>query len=391
MSVFREHKTSADRSARDRARHKEKIEHALKEGIHHIVSNESIIGKDGKTKIKIPVRGIKEYRFIFGDNEKSKHTGTTPGKDKQKGQVIGKGPPDKQGGGKEAGEEAGEEMYEVEVTLSELASYLFDDLNLPDLEKKKFKLMMEEKPKRKGHRNSGIKPRLDKKETLKRKIRRQSMIKRENEIEDEDFKIPLDENDLRYRHVTNKPKECTNAVVFFVMDVSGSMTDEKKYLARSFFFILYQFLRYKYEKVEIVFISHTTDAEEVTEDSFFSREASGGTMMSPAIEKVANIVEDRYHPDSWNVYAFHCSDGDNFDSDCAKTVKASRALKELCQMYCYCEIVPIDEDTKWGLATDSSMMQHYKPLVDKKFVSVKISTKKDVWPSFKKVFGGKSV
>ena len=88
MSIFKEHKRSGDRSAADRSRHKKKIEKAIKEGIHHIVSEESIIGQDGKKKIKIPVRGIKEYRFVYGDNESNKKVGSAPGKDIKKGQII---------------------------------------------------------------------------------------------------------------------------------------------------------------------------------------------------------------------------------------------------------------------------------------------------------------
>ena len=174
MSIFKKHNTNADRSASDRRRHKEKIEKAIKEGIHEIVAEESIIGQSGKKKIKIPVRGIKEYQFVFGKNQGSKGVGSAQGQDIKKGQKIKEGQKQKgKGTGKKAGNEKGEEFYEVELTLDELAKYLFDDLNLPDLEKKSDASVLAEKIKRKGYRTKGIRARLSKKETLKNKIRRQ--------------------------------------------------------------------------------------------------------------------------------------------------------------------------------------------------------------------------
>mgnify|MGYP001468651729 FL=1 len=168
MSIFKNHKTIADRSATDRSRHKKKIKEALKKGIHNIVSDESIIGKDGKKKLVIPVRGIKEYRFVYGSNEKNKQVGSAQGKQIRKGQKIGNSSQKKKAPGEgKPGNEAGEEFYEVEITLEELSEYLFDSLNLPDLEKKNFKNLVGEKFKRSGYKSSGIRPRLSKKETLK--------------------------------------------------------------------------------------------------------------------------------------------------------------------------------------------------------------------------------
>ena len=136
MSIFHRHKTVADRSAGDRARHRKKIERAIKDGIYNIVAEESIIGKEGKKKFRIPVRGIKEYRFVYGDNG-SKRVGSAQGKDVKRGQVIGKKEESAQPQEGQAGQEKGEEYYEVELTLDQLAEYLFKDLKLPNFEKKK--------------------------------------------------------------------------------------------------------------------------------------------------------------------------------------------------------------------------------------------------------------
>ena len=156
---------------------------------------------------------------------------------------------------------------------------------MPDLEKKSFKNIVSEKFKRSGYRKQGIKPRLSKKKTmmerLKRKKKAVKMGKWDPESEE---RFPFHESDIRYKHFKKTEKESDSAVIFFLMDVSGSMSRKKKYLVRSFFFLLYQFLRYKYTSVEIVFVSHTTVAQEVDEQSFFTRGSSGGTKISSAIE-----------------------------------------------------------------------------------------------------------
>ena len=390
MSIFKEHKTSADRSASDRRRHKEKIDRAIKEGIHDIVADESIIGQDGKKKIRIPVKGIKEYRFIYGDNG-NRQVGSAPGKDIGRGQSIGsngkqkeKGKPDK------ASDEKGEEFYEVEITLEELSHYLFDSLELPELEKKSLKQVITEKPKRHGYRSHGIRPRLDKKETVKRMIRRRNVaISTGSHDPEEEDSFSFNEDDLRYKHIKQHSEPNSNAVIFFIMDVSGSMTNEKKYLARSFFFLLYHFVRSKYEHTEIVFIAHDTEASEVTEDQFFKRGSSGGTIVSSAIDLTSQIIQKRYHPSAWNIYTFQCSDGDNYSTDNPKLIEKLRVLKPLCQLYGYCEIEPESERAKWQ--TGSMLSSLLQPLRDSNFKIAGITSPKEVWPAFKSFFGGQNV
>ena len=245
MSTFREHKSTSDRSATDRSRHKKKIEKAIKDGIQHIIADESIIGKDGKKKILIPVKGIKEFRFIYSDGPQNKQVASAPGKNIKKGQKVGSAKKKKSGNGGKPGNEPGEEFYEVELTLDELAEYLFDNLELPELEKKKFRFVTEKKPKWRGHRTQGLRNRLSKKLTIKNKIKRKLAATRNGTYDEEsDERFPFHDDDLKYKHYKTKPKENSSAVVFFVMDVSGSMSPQKKYLARSFYFLVYQFLRY---------------------------------------------------------------------------------------------------------------------------------------------------
>ena len=390
-SVFSHHRTNADRSARDRSRHKQKIEKALKDGIHDIVADESIIGQDGKKKIRIPVKGIKEYKFVYGKNQQPQ-AGSGGDADVQRGQKIGQKKKKGQGQGKpnKAGDKPGEEYYDVEVTLEELAEYLFKDLELPDLEQKALKEIIAEKFKRKGYRSDGIRPRLSKKESAKQRIKRkmaarkQGKIKIDPETGEEIF--PFIEQDLRYKHIAVTKKPVSSACIFFIMDVSGSMTQNKKYLARSFFFLLYQFIRSRYEKTEIVFVAHDTQPYEVDEEKFFGRGTGGGTKVSPTIEYVIEQANKRYNPNSWNLYAFHCSDGDNWSSDMEKTIQQNEILKSMCQLYGYCEITPHDE-IRWAGST--ALSEAYEVLEDKSFKVGHIHEKSDVWKCFKTFFGSK--
>lgn len=393
MSIFKEHRTIADRSAADRSRHKRKIEKAIREGVTDIIADESIIGQDGKKRVKIPVKGIKEWQFIYGDNEGNKQVGSAPGAPVQKGQVVKKGQ-QQQGQGNKAGNDKGEETYEVEISLEELAEYLFDTLKLPDLDKKKFKTMVQEKPKRHGTRTRGIRPRLDKKKSAVERIKRKSAAKRAGNIEldeegNEDF--PFHDNDLRYHHIKERPKDATNAVIFFMMDVSGSMTTNIKFIARSFFFLLYQFIRHKYEKVEIVFVAHTTEAEVVDEEKFFKRVASGGTHISSAPFLALDLINDRYHPNSWNIYAFHCTDGDNWDEDNDKALAAFMELRDVSQMISYTEIVLSGERPAWDKSDSSKLWSRMKSIEGKNMKMNLLRSKEDIWPAFTHLFGGNDV
>ena len=227
---------------------------------------------------------------------------------------------------------------------------MFNDLELPDLEKKTLKNIVGEKIKRHGYRKNGIRPRLDKKKTIINKIKRQKATNHENKLSgsvgNDEESFPFHENDLQYRHIKVTNKESSNAVIFFLMDVSGSMTQEKKFLARSFYFLLYHFIRHRYEKVDVIFIAHDSEAYEVDEEKFFQRGNSGGTIVSSGLVKINNIIDKRYHPSLWNVYVFQCSDGDNWSSDTQKTLEEAQKLKDKSQLFGYCEIEPEDERIK---------------------------------------------
>ena len=162
------------------------------------------------------------------------------------------------------------------------------------------------------------------------------------------------------------------------MDTSGSMDTMKKYLARSFFFLLYQFLCTRYQNVEIVFIAHHTEAREVTEEEFFHKGESGGTFISSGYNKALEIINERYHPALWNVYVFHCSDGDNFESDNDAALKAAQELTQTANLFGYGEIKPLGSGY-YG----SSMITFFSQLQAANFQTVQIQKKEDIWNSFK--------
>ena len=271
------------------------------------------------------------------------------------------------------------DYYETDVTLEELIGIMFEDLELPDLERKRLReIETERHSRRKGYRRVGIRARLDKHRTVKHKLRRRLSIQEASGNQDYAKRFPFHEDDLVYRHVTTDIKKESNAVVFCLMDTSGSMDTMKKYLARSFFFLFCQFVSTKYRNVEIVFIAHHAEAQEVTEEEFFSKGESGGTMISSAYEKALEIIAARYHPSLWNLYSFHCSDGDNFDSDNDNALHLARSLCEVCNLFGYGEIKPHGR-----YAGESTMMTVLHRLEAPNFIALRIERKEDVYPSFK--------
>jgi len=385
-TVFRPYRHSdaerSDRSAGDRLRHRQKVRESIRENIADIIAEESIIGKDKDRVIKVPLRGIKEYRFVYGENEGGVAQGNG---ESQPGQVVGqarkegqKGDPDR------AGDRPGQDFYETDVTLEELIDIMFEDLELPDMERRALRQITAPRlSKRKGYRAKGIRVRLDKRRTVLAKLRREFATRRNRQgevegTEEATERFPFHEDDLTYRHVVPEERRESNAVVICVMDTSGSMDTMKKYLARSFFFLLYQFIATKYRNVEIVFIGHHTEASEVTEEEFFHKGESGGTFISAGYNKALEIIQERYHPTLWNIYCFHCSDGDNFESDNAAALRAAKELADVANLFGYGEIKPLG-----SRYYESSMLNIFRRLEADNFQTILIERKEDIWPSFK--------
>lgn len=396
MAIFREFVNNGkDRSAEDKRRHRELVEESIKKNIGNIIAEESIIGQSKDKKIKIPIKGIKEYQFVYGNNGTS--AGSGDGSEKR-GDRIGEDKAGKNGNGEgQAGNQEGEDIYETEITIEELIKYLFEDLNLPDIDKKKMaEIESIRSLKNLGYQRKGIPPRLAKRRSVIEKIKRKQGFLRNheetedaenqvedilnNEIEQQKKRFPFMEDDLRYRRVREDHKKDFNAVVICIMDVSGSMDQTKKYMARSFYFLLYQFVRLKYSNVEVAFVAHTTSAKEVNEDEFFHKGESGGTYISSGYEKALEIIEQRYNPASWNIYAFHCSDGDNWSEDNKKAVECAKKLCEVSNLFGYGEIVP-------GYYSSASTIksEYQKSINNKNFAIITMTRKEDILTGLKKL------
>ena len=413
-TIFREYRPTeserSDRSAGDRLRHRQKVRESIRENIADIIAEESIIGKNKDKVIKVPLRGIKEYRFVYGDNAPGVGTGDG---NAQPGRVVGKVGKEGQGKGEgQAGDRPGVDYYETDVTLEELIEIMFEDLELPNLERRALReIPAERTTKRKGYRHVGIRVRLDKRRTARQRVVRMLASQRGalaaaaaakaksgapaataassasaaangsshgTDLDERERRFPFHQDDLRYKHLEMDVREESNAVVICVMDTSGSMDTMKKYLARSFFFLLYQFIATRYRNVEIVFIGHHTEAHEVTEEEFFHKGESGGTFISSGYQKALDIIAERYHPSLWNIYAFHCSDGDNFDSDNPAALRTAKQLAEICNLFGYGEIKPLG-----SRYYESSMLNVFRRLEEPNFQAVLIERKEDIWPSFK--------
>ena len=381
MAIFRDSSDNPlnhDRSTEDRRRHRQLVEKSIKENLGDILSEESIIGESKNKKFKIPIRGIKEYQFVFGKNNRGVATGNG---EETRGDKLGDASEQGNGKGKKgAGNSAGDDIYETEITLEELMNYIIEDLELPNLDKKKYsEILTESAGRRRGYQRHGINPRLAKKKTVMAKMAREQGRKRAlNEVgaNSQIERFPFRDDDLRYWKVKKKPKKESNAVMIFIMDVSGSMDSTKKYLARSLFFVLSRFIRRKYNNIAFEFVSHTTVAKRVNEYEFFHKSESGGTYISSGLNIALDLIKEKYSPAVWNIYPIYASDGDNWSEDNERAMKSVKSLCEVSNMFGYAELLP---------STYSTTMYYRfnKEIESKKFTSVIVKEKKDLWDALK--------
>lgn len=322
--------------------------------------------------------------------------------------------------GSGAGEGDSEDAFRFVLSRDEFVDLFLDDLELPDLAKRKLAETESEGIQRAGYSTSGSpanisisrtvgralarrvalrRPRKDEIEALEAELAQCDDEKRRSELVDQlealkakVKRIPfIDPIDIRYRRFETVPKPVAQAVMFCLMDVSGSMSEHMKDLAKRFYMLLYVFLRRRYKHVEIVFIRHTDRAEEVDEDTFFHGPASGGTLVSSALVAMNEIVRTRFRPSDWNIYAAQASDGDNMTSDSALTGQLlTNNILPACQFFAYLEV---GEAANYTFdMPDSSLWTLYERLRnDGAPLSMrKVSERGEIFPVFQDLFKRRS-
>ncbi|WP_181705995.1 YeaH/YhbH family protein [Chthonobacter rhizosphaerae] len=327
------------------------------------------------------------------------------------------------GSGREGGQGDGEDAFRFVLTREEFLNIFLDDLELPDLAKRRIALTESEGIRRAGYTTSGSPANLALARTLKVSMSRRIAMRRPKadeiaemeetlrRMEEEGAEpgavealrkqlesqtrrratIPyLDPLDLRYRRYEPFPKPIAQAVMFCLMDVSGSMSEHMKDLAKRFFMLLHVFLTRRYKHVDVVFIRHTDKAKEVDEETFFRGTETGGTMVSSAFVEMKRVVEERYDPASWNIYAAQASDGDNMSSDGERTTRLLREdILPVCQYFAYLQVG--DPGGHMGFMQhqgDTTLWRTYEALqrTGARFEMRRVQRREDIYPVFRQLF-----
>ena len=404
-----------NKSAVNRQKFIRRFRKQIKKSIENVISERSVTDLDKGDKISIPRKDTNEPFFHHGQggHREMVHPGN---KEFQAGDKIprpegGSG----QGNGSEASDTGeGDDDFVFELTREEFLQFFFEDLELPNLVKTKLSTIIETKKVRAGHTSEGIPANINivrsltgamgrrmalrgpyKKEINEKQAELEDLLKRHNEtdpiiiklreeieyLKNRIKRIPfIDTFDLRYDNRIDEPVPSTQAVMFCIMDVSGSMGQKEKDIAKRFFMLLYLFLTRTYEKIQVVFISHHTTATEVDEETFFYSRETGGTVVSSALKLMASIIKERYPSNDWNIYAAQASDGDNWHNDskiCSDLL--NKNIMPFLQYYSYIEITADRHQNLWEEYID------IKSSWDN-FAMKRIEKITDIYPVFRKLF-----
>jgi uncharacterized sporulation protein YeaH/YhbH (DUF444 family) len=321
----------------------------------------------------------------------------------------------------------GEDDFRFALSNEEFLDLFLEDLELPDLAKRQLTGEEEDQPRRAGFRASGPPATLSIPRTMRKSLSRRIALGRPRPTEIEELRarlqvleesgddqetirllrlelarqerrtliIPyIDPFDLRFRRYESQPRPVARAAVFCLMDVSGSMDEHMKDLAKRFFSLLYLFLTRRYHRVEVVFIRHTHEAKEVDEQTFFHSRETGGTVVSTALEEMVRIVAERYPTSEWNLYAAQASDGDNLPTDNAKAAALLRtAILPLCQYYAYLEVGPSGDET-FGVGSHgaTNLWRTFEPIATPgtPMAMRKVRDRRDIYPVFRELFERKT-
>lgn len=406
-----------NKSAVNRRKFINRFRSQIKKAVTDAINKRSVTDLDRGEKVSIPAKDTSEPYFHHGQGgyRERIHPGN---KEFQQGDKIARPEGGSAGGNKASNSGEGQDEFIFELTREEFLNFFFEDLELPNLIKTQLAALNETKKVRAGHTSAGIPTNINVIRSLRNALGRkialrapykESLIEAEKQLEDllkqydetdtvvimlrkeiEYLKekiagIPfIDTFDLRFDNRIDQPKPITQAVMFCVMDISGSMGADEKDIAKRFFMLLYLFLIKTYEKIKIIFISHHTEAQEVDEDTFFYSRETGGTVVSSALNLMSAIIQDRFPTSQWNIYAAQASDGDNWENDSKECTKIlSENIMPYVQYYAYIEITKDKHQNLW---------EEYLTIKDQwnNFAMQRIEGLTDIYPVFRKLFEKKN-
>lgn len=417
-----------DKSLGNRQRFLRRAREELKRNIREQIRTGKIADVDADHTVSVPAKGTSEPTFENArDSGRRKHV--LPGnKEFMPGDKLPK-PSGGQGGSSGAGQTQSdaEDDFRFVLTREEVLDLFFEDLELPDMVKLNLKEILSYKPRRAGFATSGAPTNINVGRTMRNSHGRRIALKRPRQADLNALAAEIaaleadpmpsaatrarilelraelerltrrrkligyvDPIDIRFNRFDPQPVPTANAVMFCLMDVSGSMGEREKDLAKRFFVLLHLFLKRRYDRTEIVFIRHTHEAHEVDEETFFYSPQSGGTVVSTALEEMRRIITERYPSAEWNIYAAQASDGDNFASDSERCIALlENEIMQLCQYFAYVEIIDERERHIFG-ATDNgtSLWRAYRAISDKwkNFQMSRIAKPADIYPVFRRLF-----
>jgi sporulation protein YhbH len=311
----------------DQARFKKIVRGAVRSNIRKYLSREELIGRRGKDLVSIPIPQLEIPRFRFGTAKQGIGQG-----DGNIGDPVAVDP--EEGGGR-AGSEPGEHLLEVELSIEELAQIMAEELALPKIEPRGKKNISAEKDKYVGIAKTGPESLRHFKRSFRQALRRQVISGSYDPLDPKVWPI---KEDKRYRSWKTTFEPESNAVIIYMMDVSGSMGEEQKEIVRLTSFWIDTWLISQYKGVERRFIIHDAEAREVDSETFFHTRESGGTRISSAYEVCLRMIHERFSPEDYNIYPFHFTDGDNFSDDNDKAIKCLQDLLPLANVFCYGQV-----------------------------------------------------
>jgi uncharacterized protein len=362
------------RGARDWLRHDEKVRDSVRENLPQIVAGADVINDTAKT-VRVPVRMLEHYHFRLRKPDEQQGAGQGAAKP---GDVL-QGPQRQRGAGEKGpgGQEEGEVQLMLELKIDDIVDWLWEEMQLPNL-KARVGPSEETDWIREGWDRRGARSRLDRRRSFKQLVKRRSNPKATQTFTDDD---------LRFRQLARRKQPAIHAVVFFMLDVSGSMSDRDRKLAKSFFFWVVQGLRREYRSMETVFVAHTTEAWEFSEPEFFQVSGTGGTVASTGFSKVRQIIDERYNPGRCNIYLFYASDGDNSMGDNAL---ARETLRSISQDACYTGYVEVSSGLSRQLATETGRLYAELTASGMAAGSYALNDYDDVWGAVRHFFTAES-